>query len=239
MSSQSGLQPMHGWMVIIPSGWAMPFLTSLTYTGTLVGGQQQRDTQMLEAGVPRFPHDFPTTEPYRERAEASEASERCLWERTPPAKRINYERLGIDNPWKADWGKVLNRCTPEVAGHVPTQRDVAHPWLLNKYLASIVLDGAADAPDPAVWLYAKLNKMRLARGNNEQNLETSANDLWHGALVQVQVELHGRGTLGDVAAIYLLRADEIRILRPTLEGIPEVRFTRRLAEAVLNSIAVR
>ena len=217
----------------------MPFLTSLTYTGTLVGGQQQRDTQMLEAGVPRFPHDFPTTEPYREHTEVWEASERCLWERTPPAKRVNYERLGIDNPWKADWGKVLSRCTTAVAGYAPTQRDVTHPWLLNKYLASAVLDGTAGASDPAAWLYAKLDGIRLAHGDTGLSLETSANDLWRDALVQVQVELHGRGTLGDLAAIYLLRSDELRTCGSSLERIREVRFSRRLAEAVLKTITVR
>lgn len=210
--------------MIIPSGWAMPLLTSLTHTGTLVGGQQQRDTQMLEAGVPQFPHDFPTTEPYRERAEAWEASERHQWERTPPAKRVNYERLGINNPWKADWGNVLGRCAQEVAGHVPTQRNTIHPWLLSKYLASFVLDRITDIPNPAVWLFDKLNTLRLGRGGTELRPEVNASDLWRDALVQVQVELHGRGTLGSVAAIYLLRDDELQVCRFSFESIQEVRL---------------
>lgn len=207
--------------MIIPSGWAMPLLSSLTHSGTLVGGQQQRDTQMLEAGVPRFPHDFPTTEPYRERAEVWEASERHHWERTPPSKRVNYEHLGIENPWKADWGNVLGRQAPIIAGHVTTQRDTISPWLLSKYLVSSVLDGTAGVSDPAVWLYDKLSTSRLGRG---MRLEASANDLWRDALVQVQVELHGRGTLGDITAIYLLRDDELQTYRSSSESLQEVRF---------------
>ena len=187
---------------------------------------------MLEAGAPRFPHDFPTTEPYRERAEVWEASERHKWERTPPSKRVNYERLGIDNPWKADWGNVLGRQVPMVAGYVPTQRDTIRPWLLSKYLASPVIDGAADAPDPAVLLYDKLITSRLGRGNGGLCLEVSANDLWRDALVQVQVELHGRGTLGDIAAIYLLRDDELRTYRSSSENLQEVRFCHCLTQAV-------
>ena len=221
--------------MIIPSGWAMPFLTSLTHTGTLVGGQQQRDTQMLEAGVPRFPHDFPTTGPYCERAEAWEASERSRWERTPPAKRVNYKRLGINNPWKADWGGVLGQCMPGAAGYVPTQRNMSHPWLLSKYLASFVLDGTTGAANPAEWLYDKLSTFRLSRGNPRLHPETSAIDIWYDAMVQVQVEVHGRGTIGDVAAIYLLRDDELQMRGSSSESPREVRFTYRSAEAVSES----
>ncbi|TFY75477.1 hypothetical protein EWM64_g8533 [Hericium alpestre] len=31
---------LHGWTLIVPRGWSMPFLTSLVYTGTRVGGQR-------------------------------------------------------------------------------------------------------------------------------------------------------------------------------------------------------
>ena len=212
----------------------MPFLTSLTHTGTKVGGQEQRDTQMLEACVPRFPHDYPTTEPYRERAEAWGVSKKNQWERTPPAKRVNYKHLGIDNPWKADWENVLGRSTSGLVGHVPTQRDTVRPWLLNKYLAPAILSGTADVSDPAAWLFGELNALQLARGNTGLSPEASANGLWHHALVQVQVELLGRGTFGDVAAIYLLRDDELRVCDPPLEGLLEVRFACWLAETITN-----
>lgn len=222
--------------MIIPSGWAVPFLTSLTHTGTLVGGQQQRDTQMLEAGVSQFPHDFPTTESYRERAEAWEASEICRWERTPPSKRVNYERLGIDNPWKADWGNVLGRCTPEVAGHVSTQRDAFRPWLLSKYLASLVLDRAIEVSNPMKWLYDKVRTLRVGRGSAGLHFGASANDLWHDALIQVQVELHAKGTLGDVAAIFPLRDDEIQTCGSSSESFREVRFTYQSSEVVSENV---
>lgn len=219
----------------MPSGWGMPFLTSLTHTGTLVGGQQQRDAQTLEAGVPRFPHDFPTTEPYREHAKAWEVSERRQWERTPPAKRVNYERLGIYSPWKADWGTVLNRHTPVVAGHISTQRDAFRPWLLSKYLASFVVDRTIEVSNPAEWLLEKLRTLRAGCGTTGLPLGANADDLWRDALIQVQVELCGRGTLGDVAAIYLLRDDEIQIYG-SLESLQEVRFTYRSAETIPETL---
>ena len=179
---------------------------------------------MLEAGVPRFPHDFPTTKPYREHAETWEASKRHRWERTPPAKRVNYERLGTGNPWRAEWGSVLGRCTPGVEGYVPTQRDTAHPWLLSKYVAAFVLDGATGAQNPEAWLHDKLSTLRPGRGSTKLLREVSADDLWRGALVQVQVELHGRGTLDDVAAVYPLQGDELHVCG-SFDSLREVRFT--------------
>lgn len=187
---------------------------------------------MLEAGVPRFPHDFPTTEPYRERAEASEASEKARWELTPPAKRVNYERLGIKNPWKADWGTVLGGCTPEVTGHVSTQRDPFQPWLLSQHLAPSVLDGILEAPNPTQWLYDKVGTSRIGRRR-----KTSANDLWQGALIQVQVELHGKGVLDDVAAIYPLRNDEVQICGSSFKGL-QVRLPPSLPRRSLKTSAV-
>ena len=178
---------------------------------------------MLEAGAPRFPHDFPTTKPYREHAETWETSERRRWERTPPAKRVNYERLGIGDPWKADWESVLGRCMQGAVGYVPTQRDTVHPWLLSKYLAASVLDGATGAQNPETWLHDKLSTLRLGRGSTRLLREISARDLWRGALVQVQVELHGRGTLGDVAAVYPLQGDELHICR-SFDSLREVKF---------------
>ena len=191
---------------------------------------------MLEAGVPRFPQDFPTTKPYYKHAEAWEVSERHRWERTPPAKRVNYELLGIDNPWKAEWGNVIGWCTPGVVGHVPTQRDTIRPWLLSKFLAPFVFDGVAGASNPGAWLHDKLSTVRLGRRRNGFLREVSAEDVWHGALVQVQVELHGRGTLGDTARVYLLQDDELQICRSSFDGPREVRFTHSATELASENL---
>ena len=226
-------------MIIIPSGWSMPFLASLIYTGALVGGQQQKDSQMLEAGVPQFPRDFPTTEPYQEQSEAWKASEKRQWERTPPAKRVNYERLEIDYPWRAEWGDALDRCIPGAPGYIPAQRDATHPWLLSRYLASVVLDGIIDVPDPTTWLCRKLNDIRLARGNTGLDLQAGADDPWRDGLVQIQVELRGRGTLGRLAGIYPLRDDELPLCASSSEGLQGVRFACQFSEAVLKTNTVR
>ncbi|CAL1712921.1 unnamed protein product [Somion occarium] len=98
---------LHGWTLILPAGWAMPFFSSLTYTGTRVSGQRERAAQYFEASRPSFPRDYPATEAYNDYAEGREDEERERWERKPPAKRVNYAKLGIRSPFRPDWGVVL------------------------------------------------------------------------------------------------------------------------------------
>ncbi|KAK7681603.1 hypothetical protein QCA50_015336 [Cerrena zonata] len=114
LSTESSHSPgLHGWTVILPAGWSMPFFSSLIHTGTRVGGQRERAAQHFEASHPNFPTDYPTTEAYEDYAEKREEEERSRWERKPPAKRVNYPKLGIRSPWRADWEVVLGLTTPD------------------------------------------------------------------------------------------------------------------------------
>ncbi|CDO71682.1 hypothetical protein BN946_scf184915.g26 [Trametes cinnabarina] len=148
---------LHGWTLIIPQGWGMPFLSSLIYTGTRVGGQRERQTQAFEAGCAYFPRDFPTTEAYEEYAEDRAADEEETWERKPPAKRPNYEKLGTRSPWKADWDVVLGIARPPSAKDtvnagdeddlLDTQREVE----MTDATEDAAAPPSAAAPQAAAW----------------------------------------------------------------------------------------
>ncbi|KAI0076322.1 POP1-domain-containing protein [Panus rudis PR-1116 ss-1] len=103
---------LHGWTLIIPQGWAMPFFSSLTYTGTRVSGQRERAVQFFEASRPCFPRDYPCTESYDEYASDREDEEKGRWKRKPPAKRVNYKKTLVRSPWRADWEVVLGLKSP-------------------------------------------------------------------------------------------------------------------------------
>ncbi|KAH9924259.1 POP1-domain-containing protein [Epithele typhae] len=97
----------HGWTLVVPQGWGMPFFSSLTHTGTRTGGQRECQTQTFEAGCPHFPRDFPACSAYADHAAAAADEARAFWERRPPAKRPNYAKLGTRSPWRPDWRVVL------------------------------------------------------------------------------------------------------------------------------------
>ncbi|GAA5918262.1 hypothetical protein JCM1841_002134 [Sporobolomyces salmonicolor] len=111
--SSSSSAPMSSFTLILPSGWAMPFFSSLAYSTPRIGGLRERSLQFYEAGAPRFPEDYPGTQAFGEWEERREQSERGYWERRPPAKRPNYQKLGTKEPWRVEMEGVLERAWGE------------------------------------------------------------------------------------------------------------------------------
>ncbi len=82
-SNSADSQSVHGWSLIVPAGWGMPFFSSLTFTGTRVSGQFERQTQAYESGVVYFPRDYPSTEPYDIHASERAIEEKTTWTENP------------------------------------------------------------------------------------------------------------------------------------------------------------
>ncbi|KAJ3573212.1 hypothetical protein NP233_g2576 [Leucocoprinus birnbaumii] len=115
-------QSIHGYTLLLPAGWSMAFWSSLIYTGTRVGGQRERQTQAYEAGVAYFPRDYPFSPAYDSWTEKRAKEEETTWLRKPPAKRVNYEKLDVRSPWRADWEVVLG--LKEAVPFVQPEREV-------------------------------------------------------------------------------------------------------------------
>lgn len=226
----------------------MSFFSSLTYTGTRVGGQRERQTQAFEAGCAYFPRDFPATQAYAEYAEDRAEEELDTWERKPPAKRPNYEKLGTRSPWRPDWDVVLGLEEP-AAGHsvttkegeaemLDTQRDVVmertsapasthaselaipvptagqdrkiRAWLLRGADVPAIVAEVSSMLNPATGLLMRLNQARAKRKLDPLHSSIRAEDLLRTALVQVALNLCGRGCPDDLAIIYRVDDTEAR-----------------------------
>ena len=101
-TQSNGTRSLHGWTLLIPKGWGMPFFSSLTHTGSRIGGLRERNTQYFEAASQAFPVDYPCTQAYETCADERAQKEKEKWERTPPAKRPSWEKLGTQSPYKPD-----------------------------------------------------------------------------------------------------------------------------------------
>ena len=96
-----------GWDVILPAGWGMPFWLSFIYCGARAIGLQESAKQYLEQGIPIFPSDYPDTA-----AGCFNAAETCQnlmsdYYLRPPAKRVNYSKIGILSPFFNPWKELL------------------------------------------------------------------------------------------------------------------------------------
>ncbi|KAF8349342.1 NUC188 domain-containing protein [Amanita rubescens] len=217
-SSLADSQSMHGWKLIIPAGWSMAFFNSLVFTGTRVGGQRERQTQSFEAGTAYYPRDYPFTQAYALYASDREKQEKERWKRRPPAKRVNYTKLGIRSPWRADWEVILGLEQESSEELVPTQREdlmdvdnsPVQPWLLQGPATKKLITAISDMFDPASGLSAEINTLRMTYGLDPLSTSIKNSDLLKGALVSVAINMWRRGTPEDMDTIHIMNDDEVR-----------------------------
>ncbi|KAL0580130.1 Ribonucleases P/MRP protein subunit pop1 [Marasmius crinis-equi] len=223
----------HGYTLMFPAGWSMAFLPSLIYTGTRVGGQRERAYQAYEAGKPYFPRDFPGTGLYDAYAKERQEEEQAKWLRTPPAKKVNYEKLGTRSPWRADWEVVLGVVTAKATDQnqevlVSTQREAeteasmdvdpnsspeaqyeCPPWVLRgSELLKIIIEN--DPVDIATTLHATIESYRQKRSLDPLPQELTPGILSKSALITVKIKHCGRGAPGDLAVIYSIPETEVK-----------------------------
>lgn len=205
---------------MVPKGWGMPFFSSLTYTGTRVAGQAERETQYREAGCPFFPFDYPCTPSYEEVTSARERDEREKWGRKPPAKRPSWDKLGTRSPWKPDWDVVLGlkAASVEEKNLVPTQRTAEEArqdgsptvqrWLLWGPGTQELVEEISHAMDAAYELRIKLNALRSKR--SFPPLDAAPQSLLQSALVAVSLSLPKSGSPDYNAMLYQLTDNEAK-----------------------------
>ena len=96
-----------GWDIILPSGSAMAFCIALVYRGARSGGLQESQTLALEQGVPFFPNDFPDTPAGKAYNAKLKDEGEARYKRYLPAKRPNYEKLGVKSPFSPPWKELV------------------------------------------------------------------------------------------------------------------------------------
>lgn len=207
----------------------MPFFSSLIFTGTRVGGQRERQVQAFETGTAYFARDYPSTTAYDAFSQKRETDEKDKWERKPPAKRANFDKLGTRSPWRADWEVVLglkNATQDNVSKNgkgeefAPAQREemdemtvngsIARPWLLRGAEVSGILSNVSKLFNHGAGLLSEINRLRLKRGQEPLGADIRGDDLLKGALVSIKVMMCSRGAPEDLAVIYSVGDDEAR-----------------------------
>lgn len=150
----------------------------------------------IEAGIPCFPYDFPGTTSYSQwSAETANHAEK-RHNQLPPAKRPNYERLGVDRPFDAPFASFAT-CSPAE--------------LCNEHTCLIVRRSAV----------CRLLQMLASRVDvvTVTDVASMQSPSWHIpsdsapskgsciSLVRVRLVMDGRGVVGRNAVIYTLDDD--------------------------------
>lgn len=163
-SASSPSTSQHGFLLLLPSGWSQPFLNSLVFTGTRVGGIRERQSQGFESGEGSFPEDWAGTRASRRWWDEREDGLRVRWQKKPPGKRANWGSLGwnagagekgrgggeVDgeelggSPWKPDWKGLL--------ASAKRRREASDMDVTEEEMAYNELAIQESKPAPTPWL---------------------------------------------------------------------------------------
>ncbi|XP_046660424.1 ribonucleases P/MRP protein subunit POP1 isoform X2 [Homalodisca vitripennis] len=173
-----------GWDVIVPAGWGIPVWLGLVYRGARVGGLRETERLTLETvSGPTLPPDTEAGCLDSEQAR-SENYEKHF--RLPPDKRPNYIKLGVIAPFHCPWERLLQDWHSEGDG---------------QGIYVIRNRGQLD-----------FLKCLLSRTKPVTTCVFSEKDKACG-LVQVGIEMCGRGTLERCALICGMGKKDIRLTK--------------------------
>lgn len=97
------------WDILIPQSRGMDFWLSFIFSGCKPAGLEEMNKNSFEGGERTFPQDYPGTEAYQSWMQEWCRKEQELWSKKPPAKRCNYEKLGILNPFDSSIENIMGR----------------------------------------------------------------------------------------------------------------------------------
>ncbi|KAJ1658688.1 Ribonucleases P/MRP protein subunit pop1 [Dispira simplex] len=90
-----------GWTLIVPQGWGADFWKCLVFAGVRVGGIRDYRNNHFEAGLSCYPFDMAGNAGFTQEQATIKTELESQYEKRPPGKRINYEKLGITRPFEA------------------------------------------------------------------------------------------------------------------------------------------
>lgn len=216
----------------------MPFWTSLVHSSPRVAGLRERALASYEAGLATFPQDFPSTHAYEEHEKRREVEDRGYWERRPPAKRPNYQKLGTENPWNLDFGEIfgVGRTPIEVqekgkgkekAVEEDPIRGGIEPFLVPfKVLGSLTSLISKNRPSatPPTLQKGKLHVVEKLERDLHEAWTTSGSgtiprtSILRGALVRVRIDPCVRGVPEDCGIVYELSDSEVEKVRAKMDS---------------------
>lgn len=94
------------WHVVFPSSWARDFLKAFVFAGARLCALQDMASVYRELSIPYFPFDYPETTAAATTASIQTEELLAKWSKKPPAKRVNYTKLGVDRPFSNNYSSL-------------------------------------------------------------------------------------------------------------------------------------
>ncbi|XP_043193849.1 ribonucleases P/MRP protein subunit POP1-like isoform X2 [Amphibalanus amphitrite] len=142
-----------GWDLLLPPGWGMAFWVALQYSGARAGGLRETERMALETGELRFPAEYPDSAAGREWEREDRQRRREEYFKRPPAKRPNFVKLGVPDPFSCWWSRLVTRLCPVEGGTAAADSDTPmvcrDPATLRLLSAALTAGSGRPAALPA------------------------------------------------------------------------------------------
>lgn len=159
----------------------------------------------FESGKACYPYDHPDTKAYSSWKAEQRTSAEEAWKRKPPAKRLNYAKLGVQDPFNADFSGLVGSGSNSDADMDSV--DGNKLWIMRGFqvLAALANCGSSDLNTAHLNIASIFDDMYRKR----QLDLTKKRPLDFGkALISVRIVLLDRGTPSTNGRIYLIPSSE-------------------------------
>jgi len=189
-----------GWDMILPAGWSMAFWIALIYRGAKAVGLREQRSLAFEAGELTFPDCCPDTPSGAEMSSSRAAELQSAYSRRPPAKRCNYNKMGVVAPFHCPWLELVQGW---MRGDEGGQNEQLFYCVRDRKLLrllSAVSDGAVCRPKSRV--------QNSSDGPAPADVSRTLQQCGH-AIVKVRVVMSGRGAPTRHALICLPAKEDV------------------------------
>ncbi|KAI8137837.1 ribonucleases P/MRP protein subunit POP1-domain-containing protein [Fennellomyces sp. T-0311] len=215
---------LEGWSMILPKGCAMPFWKSFMFAGARVACFEDLRAFHFESGIPCYPYDYLGSRACEDARNMAKHEAESAWLRRPPAKRLNYAKLGVNRPFDAAFDTLTNAMDVD---HETKPRPEFYLLHGHKTLSAILSRETNEAAESALVAY-------LAELYTKRNLTPNSSLRFDAALIQVRLAFFDRGRPEANAMIYLI-TDETEYETQTTyirNCEPGLRNKKKLLEAL-------
>lgn len=192
-----------GWDMILPSGWGMAFWIALVYRGARVGGCREAESSKREVGELYFPTDFPDTLSCRQEEESVTKELTDKHGRYPPAKRPNFVKFGVVEPFTCPWQRLVDESSE---GYTESE------------LSENADECSAEGSKRVFYVLRDKSVLRQlishigSRSVDQNCLPDDMLAALRNSIVAVNVTMHNRGTPTKFAAICVPNKEDLKCL---------------------------
>jgi ribonuclease P/MRP protein subunit POP1 len=184
-----------GWTVIIPRGFGLAFWKSLVFAGARVAGYDDVRAMHFESGFPCFPQDYPGTRAFEVNRQLVKKAAQAIWEKRPPAKRVNYIKRGVDHPFECAFETLSTIDHMEVESQCNLAVRPTSALMLGEKLVSSLLSTTDES--------AYQSTVNALLRNRQLNIQLPLLQI-DDALIKVRAKYIDRGKPSANAMVFVL-----------------------------------